>query len=149
MTRSWPLACVALAALAGCPEDDECDDPFAVSEDQAEQAVVDVCVTASERCEFEQDTRLAWAQGQTVYVSPVRCAENLSLCLFAVWHEIGHVRLGDNERLADCFAADSAEPYQVDAAVCHFETTTSVDGTADETHGSGSERAARIVDCQQ
>jgi hypothetical protein len=145
--RPWGIIGCALV-LAGCPTEDECEPPVAVTEAQSKQSVTALCDGAMERCEFQQDTRLAWTLGRTVFVSPVRCAENIELCLFAVWHEIGHARLGDNERLADCFAADNATDAQIDVAVCYFATTTNIDGSADATHGSGFERATRIRDCQ-
>lgn len=146
--RPWITAVCMALWLVCCPTGDDCVEPEPVSEAQAEQSVTALCNGAVERCDFQQSTALAWSIGRTVFVSLVRCAENLELCLFAVWHEIGHTRLGDNEQLADCFAADSATGTQVDAAVCFFESTTNLGGSADMTHGSGPERALRIIDCR-
>jgi len=140
--------CLLLCALVlpGCPTDDECAAPREAADWEARAAVQVACDEAGARCEFQDDIRIAWSQGLTVYVSPVRCREDVELCVFATWHEIGHTINGTNERLADCFAADRAPAAASDRAFCFFGETQIVGG-ADEAHGSGEDRAARIASC--
>ena len=145
--RSGARALIALLLAASCSSDDECPQAVAVSETAARATVEAICEQHEAVCRFEQDTRLAWSTAATVFVSPVRCSEDVELCAFATWHELGHVDNGDNEHLADCYAADRATPAQTERAICYF-TETKVVGGADEAHGAGDERAARIEGCR-
>lgn len=145
MLTKCTLALAIALALAGCPIDDESCDIATVDEQNARDRVTALCDEQMMLCTFKQDIRLAWKSGHETSISPVRCAENVQLCLFATWHEFGHVLAGDDEAVADCYAASHATEAQIDAAICYFEGTVHV---ADEAHGSGPERVNRIEACR-
>lgn len=149
MSRNLVALTMLLLAVATCTDDEGKCASVVVTDSEAIARVEEICAIEKQSCTAQQDIRLAWSVGSGVFFSPLRCSENLDVCLFAIWHEIGHARLGDNEALADCFAAENATGSQVSAAICFFKHTTFVGGTADVTHGSGLARAQRIQDCNR
>lgn len=94
--------------------------------------------------------------GQVVILyNPVTCAAaGPALCGFYRAHEYGHVALGhvalgtfppQAEAEADCWAARAAGQAEVQAALAYFSSG----GGGDLTHGSGPERAQRLLACRR
>lgn len=137
---------LALTALAvACSDNPNSCPDRSGNEAEAVDMAEALCDEQAHRCTPQQDIRIAWTNGITVYYSPVRCAENLPLCRFVLWHEFGHVQRGDDdEREADCFAAKQADDAAVDAALCFFATTAT---PSNEGHGTSDQRHADIWDC--
>lgn len=95
--------------------------------------------------------------GQVVIVfNPIACQQIGPLvCNFFRAHEYGHVTLGhvvrprhprQAEFEADCWAAQNAPLPEVQAAYTHFLSNGFMGGW---THGTGLERAQRLVACSQ
>lgn len=133
------------------PSGIECDEPTPVSEAEAMASAADLCEQERAPCLFEQSIDLAKLRGGTVVVSPARCAEDLPLCRFAVWHEFGHLFTFADEPGADCFAAENASADEVDAAICYFDSQVSPgdnSGLGDGNYLPPDERAQSIADCR-
>ena len=90
-----------------------------------------------------------------IIYNPIICRQaGPALCEFYKAHEYGHVNLGhtrtrqhpaEKEAHADCWAARHAPGYALRAAVQWFQSG----GGASWHHGSGPERARRVIACSR
>jgi hypothetical protein len=49
-----------------------------------------------------------------------KCREDLAMCGFVILHEIGHLREGENQSDADCYAAARSTPEQYAAGLAYI-----------------------------
>lgn len=145
------LALCALL-LAGCSAPDDSSFAFkclpGLPESYNEQAMLDLAKSWGTELQFRSGVSLASATliGNTVYVSPELCQEHVEVCVFALWHEIGHKNGAVTEDEADCFAAEHATKAEVDATICSFAYRSGE--TPDGLHRVGVDRAEWIRGCR-
>ncbi len=94
-------------------------------------------------------------RGPVIIYNPILCRRaGPALCEFYKWHEYGHIAMGHTivpnwpqvkEFQADCWAAKNAPRVALQAAFQWFRSG----GGASPIHGSGRQRAQRIMACSR